>query len=42
MVSGPCIALEVRQENVVQSFKSLCGAFDPNVGKQKGERSTLR
>jgi nucleoside-diphosphate kinase len=29
MVSGPCIALEVRQENIVSLFKQLCGAYDP-------------
>lgn len=42
LVSGTCIALEIRQENVVQSFKNICGAYDPNVGKTKGERDTLR
>ena len=43
LVSGPCIALEIRQENVVQSFKQLCGAYDPVLGKSsRGERDTLR
>lgn len=42
IVSGPCIALEVRQDNVVQGFKSLCGCYDPAVGASKGERSTIR
>ena len=42
MVSGPCIALEVRQENVISSFKALCGAYDPEVGRAKGEKNSLR
>jgi len=28
-VSGPMIAVEIRQESVVQSFKRLCGPHDP-------------
>ena len=42
MVSGPCLAMEVRQDNVVHSFKSLCGCYDPEVGARKGETGTLR
>ncbi len=42
MVSGPCLAMEVRQDNVWPSFKNLCGAFDPKIGASKGERDTLR
>lgn len=34
--------MEVRQDNVVQSFKALCGAFDPKIGAAKGEKDTLR
>ncbi len=41
-MSGPCLALEVRQENVVHAFKGLCGAYNPQVGKGRGERDTLR
>ena len=42
MVSGPCIALEIRQENVVSAFKNICGAYDPSVGKKRGESETIR
>jgi len=42
VICGPCIALEVRQENAVVSLKQLCGGFDPNIAKTKGERGTLR
>jgi nucleoside-diphosphate kinase len=42
IISGPCIALEVRQENVVPSFKKLVGAYDPTVGASKGEKDTIR
>jgi len=41
-ISGPLIALEIRQENAVQQFKQLCGAFDPTSGRGKGEANTLR
>jgi nucleoside-diphosphate kinase len=33
MTSGPCIVLEVRQENAVNSFRSLCGPMDPEIAK---------
>jgi nucleoside-diphosphate kinase len=33
MTSGPCIALEIRQENAVQSFRELCGPLDPEVAR---------
>lgn len=33
MTTGPCIALEVRQENCVQSFRELCGPLDPEIAK---------
>lgn len=33
MTSGPCIVLEVRQENAVQSFRELCGPMDPEIAK---------
>lgn len=43
LVSGLCIALEVRQENVVDSFKRICGSLDPQIGKsRKGETDTIR
>lgn len=43
MVSGLCIALEVRQENVVDTFKQICGCYDPMMGKtRKGETDTIR
>ena len=33
MTSGPCIALEIRQENAVKSFRELCGPMDPEIAK---------
>lgn len=33
MTSGPVMALEVRQENVVQGFRELCGPHDPEIAK---------
>lgn len=33
MTTGPCIALEIRQENVVQAFRNLCGPMDPEIAK---------
>jgi nucleoside-diphosphate kinase len=33
LTSGPCIAMEVRQENVVSSFRQLAGPLDPEVAK---------
>ena len=34
MITGPCVALEVRHENPVAPFRELCGPFDPSVAKQ--------
>ena len=31
--NGPCIALEIRQENAVCSFRELCGPHDPEIAK---------
>jgi len=33
MTTGPCIALEVRQENAVKSFRDLVGPADPEIAK---------
>ena len=33
MTTGPCIVLEVRQENAVKSFRELCGPMDPEIAK---------
>jgi nucleoside-diphosphate kinase len=33
MTTGPCIVLEVRQENAVNSFRELCGPMDPEIAK---------
>jgi len=30
---GPCIALEVRQDDVVTKFRELCGPHDPELAK---------
>ena len=32
--SGPCIALEVRQENAVEQFRNFCGPYDPEIAKK--------
>ena len=29
LASGPSLALEVRQDNVVDKFRKLCGPYDP-------------
>ena len=31
--NGPSIVLEVRQENAVNSFRELCGPYDPEIAK---------
>jgi len=33
MSSGPMLALEVRQENVVHALRELCGPHDPEIAK---------
>jgi nucleoside-diphosphate kinase len=33
MTSGPCIVMEVRQENAVKAFRELCGPMDPEIAK---------
>lgn len=33
LTSGPVIAMEIRQDNVVQSFRELCGPHDPEIAK---------
>ena len=33
MTGGPSIALEVRQENAVSSFRALVGPHDPEIAK---------
>jgi len=33
MTSGPCIALEVRQEEAVKAFRDVCGPHDPEIAK---------
>ena len=43
LVSGPSIALEIRQKDVITSFKKLCGAYNPKAGREKfKEVNTLR
>ena len=32
-ISGPCIVLEVRQENVVRTFREMVGPNDPEIAK---------
>jgi len=33
LTDGPCIALEVRGENVVPTFREFCGPFDPEIAR---------
>lgn len=33
MTTGPCIVMEVRQENAVMAFRQLCGPMDPEIAK---------
>lgn len=33
MITGPCIAMEVRQENVVKTLRELVGPHDPEIAK---------
>lgn len=33
MTTGPCIVLEVRQENAVKAFRDLVGPMDPEIAK---------
>lgn len=30
---GPCLVLEVRQQNAVSAFRELCGPHDPEIAK---------
>lgn len=33
MTTGPCIALEIRQENAVKAFRDFTGPMDPEIAK---------
>ena len=33
MSNGPCVALEIRQENAVSSFRAFVGPHDPEIAK---------
>eukprot|EP00744_Colponema_vietnamica_P001880 GILI01003054.1.p1 GENE.GILI01003054.1~~GILI01003054.1.p1 ORF type:complete len:376 (+),score=110.48 GILI01003054.1:153-1280(+) len=33
MLNGPVIAMEVRQENAVETFRQLCGPHDPEIAR---------
>lgn len=41
MTTGPVIALEIRQENVVQQFRQAAGPMDPEIAKNL-RPSTIR
>jgi len=41
MTSGPCVAMEVRQENAVQSFRQIVGPSDPEIARSL-RSTTLR
>ncbi len=32
--AGPCLALEVRQENCVEMLRALFGPYDPTIAKE--------
>lgn len=34
VTSGPCVVMEIRQENAVASFRRLAGPLDPQVAKE--------
>jgi nucleoside-diphosphate kinase len=33
MTAGPCIVMEIRQENAVQNFRQIAGPLDPEIAK---------
>lgn len=33
ITTGPCIIMEIRQEEVVEAFRKLCGPHDPEIAK---------
>jgi nucleoside-diphosphate kinase len=33
ITTGPCIVMEIRQEDVVEGFRKLCGPHDPEIAK---------
>jgi nucleoside-diphosphate kinase len=39
MSNGPTIMLEVRQENVVASFREFVGPYDPEIAKHLNPQS---
>ncbi len=39
MTTGPCIVLEIRQENAVVSFRELCGPIDSEIAKSLRPKS---
>jgi nucleoside-diphosphate kinase len=41
MTTGPCIVMEIRQDNAVKSFRELVGPMDPEIAKSL-RQNTLR
>ena len=39
MITGPCIVMEIRQENAVRSFRELAGPMDPEIAKNLRPRT---
>ena len=39
LASGPCLALEVRQESAVPAFRVLCGPYDPDAARRTNPQS---
>lgn len=41
LASGPAVALEVRQDNVIDKLRALSGPYDPDIAR-KLEPNTIR
>lgn len=39
LTTGPCVAMEIRQDKVVESFREICGVIDPSVAKINDKNS---
>ena len=33
LTMGPCIAMELSMQNSVQSLRSICGPYDPDISR---------
>jgi len=30
---GACVAMEVKSQNVIEKFRSVCGPYDPEISR---------